>query len=65
MQIVKIACKNCGAESSLSLIDSNYSGPFRCWKCRAVYTINMQNNEVLSWEPMSEEEFEMKFKRKR
>ncbi len=65
MQVVRIKCRNCETESTLSLIDSNYRGPFRCWKCRAIYMINMVNNEVTSWEPLNEDEFEAKFKRKR
>lgn len=65
MQVTKIKCHSCETESSLSLLDTNYRGPFRCWKCRAIYTINMVNNEVVSWEPMSESEFELKFKRQR
>lgn len=65
MQIVKIKCRNCETESSLSLIESDYKGPFRCWKCRAIYTISMVNNEVVSWEPMTEDEFNRKFKRER
>ncbi len=65
MQIVKIQCRSCGTESSLSLIDSNYSGPFRCWKCRALYMINMQNNEVVNWQPLTEDEFNLKFGKNR
>lgn len=64
MMIVKIKCRNCGTESSLSLIETDYRGPFRCWKCRAIYTISMVNNEVVSWEPMDEQEFELKFKKR-
>ncbi len=65
MQVVKIQCRSCSTESSLSLIDSSYRGPFRCWKCRAIYMITMENNEVVSWEPLSEDEFDRKFGKKR
>ncbi len=65
MQVVKIKCRSCGTDSSLSLVDSNYRGPFRCWKCRALYMINMENNEITSWEPLSEDEFNRKYGKKR
>ncbi len=65
MQVVKIQCRSCSTESRLSLIDSSYRGPFRCWKCRAIYMITMENNEVVSWEPLSEDEFDRKFGKKR
>lgn len=65
MMVVKIKCHNCNTESSLSLIEPNYRGPFRCWSCRAIYMINMENNEVTSWEPLSEDEFNLKFRKSR
>lgn len=65
MMIVKIKCHNCETESSLSLIEPNYRGPFRCWKCRSVFMIEMANSEVISWERMSEEEFDLKYKKNR
>jgi len=56
--IVKIKCAKCGTEGSLSLSDPSYQGPYRCWKCRALFTIKMENNELKSCEPLSQEEFE-------
>ena len=44
--IVKIKCPKCGTEGSLSLVESNYQGPYRCWKCRELFTIKMENNEL-------------------
>ena len=56
--IVKIKCAKCGIEGSLSLSESSYQGPYRCWKCRELFTIRMENNELKSCEPLSQEEFE-------
>jgi transposase-like protein len=56
--IVKIKCPKCKTDSSLSLVESSYQGPFRCWKCRELFTIKMENNEVKSYEPLSQEEFD-------
>ena len=55
--MVKIKCPECGTEGSLSFVESNYLGPYRCWKCRELFTIRMENNEVKSCEPLSQEEF--------
>jgi len=56
--IVKIKCTKCGIEGSLSLSDPSYQGPYRCWKCRELFTIKLENNELKSCEPLSQEEFE-------
>ncbi len=56
--LVKIKCAKCGTEGRLSLSDLSYYGPYRCWKCRELFTIKMENNELKSCEPLSQEEFE-------
>ena len=56
--IVKIKCTKCSTEGSLSLSESSYQGPYRCWKCRELFTIRMENNELKSCELLSQEEFE-------
>ena len=56
--IVKIKCPKCQSDNSLSLVESSYQGPFRCWKCRELFTIKIENDELQSFEPLSQEEFE-------
>ena len=56
--IAKIKCPECGTEGSFSLSDASYEGPYRCWKCRELFTIKMENNELKSCEPLSQEEFD-------
>jgi len=56
--IVKINCPKCNTDNSLSLVESSYQGPFRCWKCKELFTIKIENNELKSSEPLSQEEFE-------
>ena len=58
MNMVKIICPKCGAEKKLSLVETSYVGPQRCWKCHELYTITILNNQVRSCEPLSEEEYE-------
>ncbi len=53
-----IKCPDCNTESILSLRDQHFQGPYRCWKCRALFTIVVDNNEIKSCKPLSQEEFE-------
>jgi hypothetical protein len=55
---IKIKCPACETEGSISLLDQEFTGPYRCWKCRALYTINIHEGEVASIEPLSEEALE-------
>ena len=55
--MMKISCPKCQAERNMSLINSYYSGPYRCWKCRALFTIEIKNGELTSYETLSEEDF--------
>jgi hypothetical protein len=56
--LVKIKCPACQTEGSLSLVESDYEGPYRCWKCRALFTIALKNNKLTSCEPLTEEELQ-------
>jgi len=56
--LVKIKCPECAVEGTISLVESNYKGPYRCWKCRQLFAIRLENNELKSCETMSQEEFE-------
>ena len=40
------------------LTQSTYEGPFRCGECRELFTIRIEDKELKSIEPLSEEEFE-------
>jgi len=53
---MKIKCPDCQVEGSMSMIDPSYVGPYRCWSCRALFTIELKNNELVSYKPLSEEE---------
>jgi len=56
--MIIIKCPKCGADSKLSLLQPRYEGPHKCWKCRELFTIKIENNEIKSLEPLSQEEFE-------
>ena len=56
--MIKIKCPECETDGSISLAASNYQGPYRCWKCRELFTIKVDNNELKSFEPLGQEEFD-------
>ena len=56
--LIKIVCPKCNTEGSVSLADTTYEGPYRCWKCKELFTIRLENNELKSCQPLSQEDFE-------
>jgi len=40
------------------MLESNYQGPYKCWKCRELFSIELLNNKLKSCEPLSQEEFD-------
>jgi hypothetical protein len=58
MTMITIVCPKCGGVARLSLVDTGYVGPRRCWKCHEYFTITIENNRVTSCEPLSQEEYE-------
>ena len=53
-----IKCPDCGTEATISLAESVYEGPYRCWKCRRLFTVRIEDEELQAYEPLSEEKFE-------
>jgi len=53
--MITIKCPSCGTAGSQSLLEPTYQGPYRCWKCRELFSIRIENNEVKSFEPITEE----------
>jgi len=56
--IFKVKCPACNTDSGFSLLESKYEGPYRCWKCHGSFMIKIEDNELKSCEPLSEEEFD-------
>ena len=55
---ITIKCPNCNSEGRMSLVDANYQGPYKCWKCKALFTIEIEGNELKACTPLSQEEFD-------
>lgn len=53
-----VRCPRCGAGTSVLLAESIYEGPFRCWKCKGAFLVRIEDEELKSCEPISEEELE-------
>lgn len=53
-----IKCPKCSTNTGFSLRELTYKGPFRCWKCRGTFIVTIENQELKSCKPISEEEFE-------
>lgn len=56
--MMTIKCPKCGVEGKMSLVDPNYKGPYKCWSCRQMFTIQIHNDAVESCEPLSQEEYD-------
>jgi DNA-directed RNA polymerase subunit RPC12/RpoP len=54
--MMNIKCPSCGTTGSQSLLEPNYAGPYRCWKCRELFFIRIEDNQVQSFEPITEEQ---------
>jgi|GEM_PF-6051543 len=56
--MITIKCPKCTTEGKMSLVDPNYNGPYKCWSCRALFTLKIHNDAVESCEPLSQEEYD-------
>ena len=56
--LIKFKCPKCNSDNSYSLADSNYQGPYRCWKCRELFIISIEDDKLKSCEPITQEEFD-------
>jgi len=58
MNMVKISCPDCQSIGQMSLLDEYYKGPYRCWKCRGNFLLEMDHKTVMSCSPLSQDEFD-------
>ena len=58
MNMARITCPSCQSVGQMSLLDKYYKGPYRCWKCRGNYLIELEDNECKSCTPISQDEFD-------
>ncbi len=53
-----ITCPSCKTEGKFSILESKYLGPYKCWKCRDLFQVLIENNELKQCEPLTQEELE-------
>jgi hypothetical protein len=57
MQIT-IKCPACNTDSSFFVAKNVFQGPFRCWKCKALFTVKVKDGEIKLCEPLSQEDLD-------
>ncbi len=52
--IAKITCPSCQSLGQFSVGDGDYKGQYHCWKCRAVFRVEIVNAQMISCQPITE-----------
>ncbi len=55
--LIKIKCPACATEGTTSFVETRYSGPYKCWKCKALFTVRIEDGELKACAPLSEEDY--------
>lgn len=55
---IDIKCPSCNTDSSFFVAKNIFQGPYKCWKCKALFTIKVQNSDLKLCEPLSQEDFD-------
>jgi hypothetical protein len=55
---VNIKCQACNTDSAFFIAKDVFQGPFRCWKCKALFTVKARAGDLESCEPLAVETFE-------
>ncbi len=55
---VTIKCPACNTDSSFFVAKNVFQGPFRCWKCKAMFTVKVKDGALQACDPLSNEDFE-------
>ena len=54
--MAKIVCPKCSTESIFSLAQPTYDGPYRCMKCKEIFKVKIENDEVKSYQLINQQE---------
>jgi hypothetical protein len=55
---ISIKCPACNSDSSFFVAKNVFQGPFKCWKCKALFTLKVKNSEIEKLEPLTQEDFD-------
>ena len=56
--MIKITCPKCETSGNISLVEPQYQGPYKCWKCRELFSIEVDSGEVKLLQKLTQEEFD-------
>jgi phage FluMu protein Com len=56
--LATITCPECNTVGRFSVLEHTYEGPYKCWKCRQLFFIQIEGEEVKTCRLLGEEEFE-------
>jgi phage FluMu protein Com len=54
--LTKIKCPKCNTDGTFSIADPIFDGPYKCWKCKALFHIRMEHGALKDIQPMSGDE---------
>ncbi|MBN1190552.1 MAG: hypothetical protein JXA46_12425 [Dehalococcoidales bacterium] len=55
---VEIKCPACNSDSSFFIAKKVFQGPFRCWNCKALFSVKVKEGDLEFCEPLSQEDFD-------
>lgn len=55
---IDVKCPSCNTDSSFFIAKNIFQGPYKCRSCKSLYTLKVKNGEILSCEPLSQEDFD-------
>ena len=58
MALMTIKCPDCATDGTISFLERDYSGPYKCWKCHGLFEIAIRDGQLTSCQPLSEEELQ-------
>jgi hypothetical protein len=54
--LTTITCPKCNTDGKFSLADPVYDGPYKCWKCQAMFRVRIENKVLKVCQPMAPDE---------
>ena len=58
MVLMTIKCPVCATNGTISFLERDYAGPYKCWKCHGLFEITIHDGQLTSCQPLSEEELQ-------
>jgi len=45
--LTKVKCPKCSSEGTFSVVDPVYDGPYKCWSCREIFRVRIENKVLV------------------